>query len=71
MEARRVLSDVVSDASLDANDVDALLLEASGHLELSPDAWKLLGDHYMRTSRPQGAADAYFRATEGSDEGEG
>ncbi len=71
MEARRVLSDVVSDASLDANEVDALLLEASGHMELSPDVWKLLGDHYMRTSRPQGAADAYFRATEGSDEGEG
>ena len=66
-EARRVLSDVASDASLDAKEVDALLLKASGHLELSPDALKLLGDHYMRTSRPQAAADAYFRATEGPD----
>ena len=67
-EARSLLSDVVSDAAIDADEVDALLLEASVHPELNPDGWKLLGDHYMRTSRPQAAADAYFRAREGSDE---
>ena len=67
-EARSLLSDVVNDASIDADEVDALLLEASAHPELNPDGWKLLGDHYMRTSRPQAAADAYFRAREGSGE---
>ena len=67
-EACNVLSDVVKDSALDIDEVDGLLLEASACPELSPDVWQLLGDHYMRTSRPQAAADAYFRATEVSDE---
>ena len=62
-EAQRVLSGLVDDTTLNTDEVDALLLEATEHLELGPEVWKILGDHYMRTSRPQAAADSYLKAT--------
>lgn len=61
-EAERVLTDIVSGEDADEARVDGLLLEAVAHRELRGPAWKLLGDHYMRTDRPQAAADAYLRA---------
>ena len=67
-EAQRVLSDVAGDTALNADEVDVLLVEATKHLELGPEVWKILGDHYMRTSRPQAAADAYLKATTAPDE---
>lgn len=62
-EAERVLTDIVTANDPDAARVDGLLLEAVAHRELRGSAWKLLGDHYMQTGRPQAAADAYLRAT--------
>lgn len=61
-EAERVLTDIVTANDPDAARVDGLLLEAVAHRELRGSAWKLLGDHYMQTGRPQAAADAYLRA---------
>jgi tetratricopeptide (TPR) repeat protein len=61
-EAERVLADIVDANDSDTARVDGLLLEAVAHRELRGSAWKLLGDHYMRTGRPQAAADAYLRA---------
>ena len=61
-EAERVLTDIVAANDPDEARVDGLLLEAVAHRELRGSAWKLLGDHYMRTGRPQAAADAYLRA---------
>ena len=61
-EAERVLTDIVTENDLDVSRVDGLLLEAVAHRELRGSAWKLLGDHYMQTGRPQAAADAYLRA---------
>ncbi len=61
-EAERVLSDIVTANDPDVSRVDGLLLEAVAHRELRGSAWKLLGDHYMQTGRPQAAADAYLRA---------
>ncbi len=61
-EAERVLSDIVSAHDPDISRVDGLLLEAVAHRELRFSVWKLLGDHYMQTGRPQAAADAYLRA---------
>lgn len=61
-EAERVLADIVTASDPDASRVDGLLLEAVAHRELRSVAWKLLGDHYMRTGRPRAAADAYLRA---------
>ncbi len=62
-EAERVLTDIVTANDPDAARVDGLLLEAVAHRELRGSVWKLLGDHYMQTGRPQAAADAYLRAT--------
>ena len=62
-EAARVLTDIVTANDPDVSRVDGLLLEAVAHRELRGSAWKLLGDHYMQTGRPQAAADAYLRAT--------
>ena len=67
-ESEIVLKDLLEDHTPDTEALDKLLLEAVDHKPLRRTAWKLLGDHYMRTSRPQAAADAYFRATEVSDE---
>lgn len=61
-EAERVLTDIVTANDPDVSRVDGLLLEAVAHRELRGSAWKLLGDHYMQTGRPQAAADAYLRA---------
>ena len=61
-EAERVLTDIVTANDPDVSRVDGLLLEAVAHRELRGSAWKLLGDHYMQTNRPQAAADAYLRA---------
>ena len=61
-EAERVLTDIVAANDPDEARVDGLLLEAVAHRELRGSAWKLLGDHYMQTGRPQAAADAYLRA---------
>ena len=61
-EAERVLTDIVTANEPDVSRVDGLLLEAVAHRELRGPAWKLLGDHYMQTDRPQAAADAYLRA---------
>ncbi len=61
-EAERVLTDIVTANDPDVSRVDGLLLEAVAHRELRVSAWKLLGDHYMQTGRPQAAADAYLRA---------
>ena len=61
-EAVRVLTDIVAANDPDEARVDGLLLEAVAHRELRGSAWKLLGDHYMQTGRPQAAADAYLRA---------
>ncbi len=61
-EAERVLTDIVAANEPDESRVDGLLLEAVAHRELRGSAWKLLGDHYMQTGRPQPAADAYLRA---------
>lgn len=61
-EAERVLTDIVSANYPDVARVDGLLLEAVAHRELRFSVWKLLGDHYMQTGRPQAAADAYLRA---------
>ncbi len=61
-EAARVLADIVRANDPDIARVDGLLLEAVAHRELRESAWKLLGDHYMQTGRPQAAADAYLRA---------
>ena len=61
-EAERVLTDIVNAEGSDVSHVDGLLLEAVAHRELRGSVWKLLGDHYMRTGRPQAAADAYLRA---------
>ncbi|MDE2869270.1 MAG: tetratricopeptide repeat protein [Chloroflexota bacterium] len=61
-EAERLLTDIVTANDPDVSRVDGLLLEAVAHLELRGSAWKLLGDHYMQTGRPQAAADAYLRA---------
>lgn len=61
-EAERVLTDIVTANDPDLSRVDGLLLEAVAHRELRGSAWKLLGDHYMQTGRPQAAADAYLRA---------
>ena len=61
-EAERVLTDIVTANDPDESRVDGLLLEAVAHRELRGSAWKLLGDHYMQTGRPQAAADAYLRA---------
>lgn len=67
-EAERVLTDIVNASDLDASRVDGLLLEAVAHRELRGATWKLLGDHYMRTGRPQAAADAYLRAANVADQ---
>ena len=61
-EAERVLTDIVTANDPDTSRVDGLLLQAVAHRELRGSAWKLLGDHYMQTGRPQAAADAYLRA---------
>lgn len=61
-EAERLLTDIVTANDPDVSRVDGLLLEAVAHRELRGSAWKLLGDHYMQTGRPQAAADAYLRA---------
>ena len=61
-EAERVLTDIVTANDSDISRVDGLLLEAVAHRELRRSVWKLLGDHYMQTGRPQAAADAYLRA---------
>ena len=61
-EAERVLTDIVTANDPDTARVDGLLLQAVAHRELRGSAWKLLGDHYMQTGRPQPAADAYLRA---------
>lgn len=61
-EAEQVLTDIVTANEPDVSRVDGLLLEAVAHRELRGPAWKLLGDHYMQTDRPQAAADAYLRA---------
>ncbi len=61
-EAERMLTDIVTGNDPDVSRVDGLLLEAVAHRELRGSAWKLLGDHYMQTGRPQAAADAYLRA---------
>ena len=61
-EAERVLTDIVTANDPDVSRVDGLLLEAVAHRELRGSVWKLLGDHYMQTGRPQAAADAYLRA---------
>ena len=61
-EAERVLTDIVTANDPDTSRVDGLLLQAVAHRELRGSVWKLLGDHYMQTGRPQAAADAYLRA---------
>ena len=61
-EAERVLTDIVTANDPDVSRVDGLLLEAVAHRELRGPVWKLLGDHYMQTDRPQAAADAYLRS---------
>ena len=66
-EAERMLTDIVTANDPDASRVDGLLLEAVAHRELRGSAWKLLGDHYMQTGRPQAAADAYLRAANVTD----
>ena len=54
-EAERVLTDIVTANDPDVSRVDGLLLEAVAHRELRGSVWKLLGDHYMQTGRPQAA----------------
>ena len=66
-EAERVLTDIVTANDPDTSRVDGLLLQAVAHRELRGSAWKLLGDHYMQTGRPQAAADAYLRAANVAD----
>ena len=61
-EAERVLTDIVTANDPDVSRVDGLLLQAVAHREIRGPVWKLLGDHYMQTGRPQAAADAYLRA---------
>ena len=67
-ESEIVLNDLLDDAALDTEDLDELLLEAVEHEPLRRTAWKLLGDHYMRTGRPQAATDAYLHASNTVDE---
>lgn len=62
VEAERVLTDIVTANDPDVSRVDGLLLEAVAYRELRGPVWKLLGDHYMQTDRPQAAADAYLRS---------
>ncbi|MCY3749044.1 MAG: tetratricopeptide repeat protein [Chloroflexi bacterium] len=70
-EAERVLTDIVTANDPDVSRVDGLLLEAVAHRDLRSSAWKLLGDHYMQTGRPQAAADAYLRAANVAGRSEG
>jgi cytochrome c-type biogenesis protein CcmH/NrfG len=67
-EAEIVLKDLLDDHTLDIEALDELLLEAVEQEPLRRPAWKLLGDHYMRTGRPQAATDAYLHASNTVDE---
>ena len=67
-ESEIVLKDLLEDHTLDTEALDKLFLEAVDHEPLRRTAWKLLGDHYMRTGRPQAATDAYLHASNTVDE---
>ena len=63
-EAEQVLAEIATNGDFPPHDVDELLESAAKQAALRIPALRLLGDHRMRTSRPQAAAEAYLRAAD-------
>lgn len=63
-EAEQVLAEIATNGDFPPHDVDELLESAAEQAALRIPALRLLGDHRMRTSRPQAAAEAYLRAAD-------
>ena len=61
-EAEPLVAELVREASESPDEVESLLVDSAAIAEAPPGFWKLLGDFYMQSSRPQAAAEAYLRA---------